>query len=137
MTEDELVRTAARLGTAQAETLDPARVAERVLARLASEPAEVRPLPRRVAPWFVGLAAAAALLVVLRLTVLSTSPTSPTSPSARSVLHELDDLGTGELEEILETIPVPTAALSPAPEAAPLSELDSIHLERLLRSLEG
>ena len=134
MTEDELVRTAARLGTAQAETLDPARVAERVLARLASEPAEVRPLPRRVAPWFVGLAAAAALLVVLRLTVLSTSPTSP---SAWSVLHELDDLGTGELEEILETIPVPTAALSPAPEAAPLSELDSIHLERLLRSLEG
>ena len=134
MTEAELVRTAARLGTAQAETLDPARVAERVLARLASEPAEVRPLPRRVAPWFVGLAAAAALLVVLRLTVLSTSPTSP---SARSVLHELDDLGTGELEEILETIPVPTAALFPAPEAAPLSELDSIHLERLLRSLEG
>ena len=135
MTEAELIRTAARLGTDQVGALDPDRVAERVIARLAAEPAaKVLPLRRRVAPWLVGIAAAAALLIVLRLTVL---PSPPSPPTSLSVLYELDNLGTYELEEILETIPASATESAPAPGKMPWSDLDSDKLERLLRSLEG
>ena len=139
MTEQELERTTERLGEAQVRSLDAERIADRVLARLAAEPAgEVRPLHRRVTPWLIGLAAAALVLVALRLTVLAPADSSgrPTALTT-TVLQELDGLGTRELEEILEAIPAPAGDIGPNPESVPWSELDSSSLERLLRSLEG
>ena len=134
MTEEELLRAAARLGEDQAGQLDSGRISERVVARLASEPAAVHPIRRPAVRWLVGLAAAAGLVLLVRLAVMP-SPTS--SPPQLSVLYELDGLGTVELEEILETIPVTAAALDPGSDAVPWKDLDSTDLERLLRSLEG
>lgn len=140
MTEQELERTAARLGEAEVRFLDPERVAERVLARLAREPmAVVRPLHRRLTTWLGGLAAAAAVLVTLRLTVLSPAARAPDRATAltTNVLTELDGLGARELEELLEAIPAPAGQIGPNPESVPWAELDSGSLERILRSLEG
>jgi len=138
MTEEELVQTAARLGAKEANALAGERIAQAVLARLAAEP--VRPatpvlvLARR---WAIGLAAAASVLLVLRLIVGTPSPRSVPSPlSSLSVLHELDGLNAAELEGLLETLP-PSAAAPAHPEPAAYHDLDPKNLERLLHSLEG
>ncbi|HEV8149762.1 MAG TPA: hypothetical protein VGP61_06215, partial [Gemmatimonadales bacterium] len=75
MTEEQLLQTAARLGRDALAGLDSERIAQTVLARLATEPDEaVRPV-RRMAPRVVAiLAAAAAILLVIRLSV-GTVPT--------------------------------------------------------------
>lgn len=133
MTEQELEQTAARLGADQAKAVDPDRIARQVLARLAAEPAVVPPIRPPIVRWLVGLAAAAALALVVR----AITPSSLSSPSSLSVLHELDDLGTSELEAILESIPATAEAIPPFPETDPRNDLDSTSLARLLRSLEG
>ena len=138
MTEAELLRTAARLGEHVVEQLDETRLATAVLNRLATEPVvAARPLYRRM--WVLGLAAAAAMLLVLRLSLpgsahpdRSTALGSPTS----TVLHELDDLTAAELEAVLETLP-PPASVTEHPESPSLESLDAKSLEQLLRSLEG
>ncbi|MGQ0701505.1 MAG: hypothetical protein ACT4PM_00045 [Gemmatimonadales bacterium] len=139
MTERELEQSAARLGDAEVRSIDTERIVERVLARLAAEPgAEVRPVRRRLKPWLIGLAAAAAVLITVRFTVLAPTTRPPDRLTAlSSVLPELDGLGAGELEEILEAIPAPAGELVPNPETVPWTDLDSGSLERLLRSLEG
>ena len=138
MTEEELIQTAARLGTEAVRQLDEERISQRVLARLKTEPAEaVTPIRRGWGYGLAGLAAAAAVVLVLR----SSAPTSASSaisaaaPSA-SVLHELDDLSVSELEAVLESLPA-TAGATAHPEPASLENLDAKSLERLLRSLEG
>jgi hypothetical protein len=73
MTEEELLRTAARLGEQAVQQLDETRLAQTVLTRLATEPVvAARPLSRRT--WVLGLAAAAAVLLVLRLSLPGSKP---------------------------------------------------------------
>ena len=140
MTEDELARTAARLGDRVVQSLDEQRLARAVLARLAEEPSDSSPTtPRLRRGLLVALAAAAAILLVVRLTV--TSPSAPaTGPESAgpslTVLHELDDLSAAELEVLLETLPPPAGA-AVHPDPASFDDLDAKGLERLLRSLEG
>ncbi len=133
MTEQELEQTAARLGVKQVESLDAERIAGQVLARLATEPVAVPLFRRPAVRWLAGLAAAAAIALAVRFTVLS--PAS--EPGSVSVLNELDDLGTAELEDLLESIPITAGAISPFPEHDSRNDLDSTNLVRLLRSLEG
>jgi len=134
MTEEELLQSAAKLGEDAVSGLDEQRVARAVLERLASEPVAT---PRRVGStvrWLAGVAAVAA--AVLLLVKPPTPPPGAASPASLSVLHELDDLSASELQLLLESMPASAAA--PAhPDPAPLDELDTKSLERLLRSLEG
>jgi hypothetical protein len=140
MTEDELSRTAATLGDRVVQSLDEQRLARAVLARLAEEPSDTGPATPRVRRgWLLGLAAAAAMLLVARLT-LTRSAGSIAGPEAPvptlTVLHELDDLSAAELEVLLETLPPPAGA-AVHPDPASFDDLDAKGLERLLRSLEG
>jgi hypothetical protein len=134
MTEVQLIEMAARLGAAEAEQLDGERISQAVLARLASEPVRASTPVRWIArPVLAVLAAAALILLAVRLT---SSPSSPTPPTSLSVLHELDELNASELESLLETLPL-SAAATVHPEPAAYDDLDATSLERLLRSLEG
>ncbi len=138
MTEEELLRQAARLGEHAVEHLDEAQLAKTVLARLATAPAVAeRPLHRR--HWVVGLAAAAVILLVVKLSLPggeSPPDSAEVTAPAASVLHELDELTIPELEAVLESLP-PPVSMTAHPESPSLDGLDARSLERLLRSLEG
>ena len=138
MTEEELLRAASRLGEQAVQQLDEAKLAKAVLTRLATEPAaEPRPLYRRVL--VLGLAAAAAVMLIVRLSVTnppSSDQTTALTAPPTTVLHELDDLTTTELEAVLETL-APATAVTPHPESPWLEGLDAKALQQLLRSLEG
>jgi hypothetical protein len=129
--ELELVRAAARLGSAEVAGLPEGRIARRVVERLAAQPVA---RPRR--PWLVGLAAAAALaLAVWYGSVGTSTPEIVVTELQLSVLHELDDLNAPELEQVLESIPLAAGAVSHQ-DVAPLVELNVSDLERVLRSME-
>ncbi len=130
MTEQDIERLAATLGQAPAEAVDPDQIAAKVVARLGF------PARRRAVRWLVGLAAAAALMLLAGRFLLGPG-SRPIERAAEqpSVLQELDPLSVDQLEELLRSMPV-TASTLPL-ETIPLQELDSTNLERLLRSLEG
>ena len=134
MNEQELERLAGKLGVEAAESLAPERIAARVLARLEDPPVLELPPRRRVVPWALGLAAAALLVLTFRMVLPELRSAGP-ARGQQTVLHELDQLNADQLEQILETMPATGNGV--APESAPLETLDSIKLERLLRSLEG
>jgi hypothetical protein len=128
--EWRLTRHAPDLGLGSA--IDPERMAEAVLARLAAQPS------RRLSPWVrgvVGLAAAAAIVIV----ALRAGPGNPAVPEALppvTVLSELDDLTHDELLTVLDVLdPLPDETAFP--DAAPLGDLTPSELERVLRSMEG
>ena len=138
MTEEELLRVAARLGEHAVEHIDDAKLAKAVLARLATEPViAARPLHRRL--WVLGLATAAMVLLVAKLSLPGAGKAADAAEASSptiTVLHELDDLTVPELESVLESLP-PPAAVTSHPESPSLDGLDSKSLEQLLRSLEG
>ena len=138
MTEEELLRVAAKLGDQAVEQIDEAKLAKVVLARVATEPAMAAPpLQRRY--WALGLAAAATVLLVVKLSLPGTQRPADSAEVTRpavTVLHELDDLTVPELETVLESLP-PPASLTAHPESRSLDGLDAKSLEQLLRSLEG
>jgi hypothetical protein len=138
MTEEELLRVAAKLGDHAVEQIDETKLAKVVLARVATEPAmTAASLHRRY--WALGLAAAATVLLVVKLSLpgsgRSADSAEVTSPAV-TVLHELDDLTVPELETVLESLPPPVSVTS-HPESRSLDGLDAKSLEQLLRSLEG
>lgn len=129
--------------------VDLEAVARRVLLRLENSPRESggrsprRPASRRARwiPGLAGLAAAAALLLMIR----GAPPAriiDPLQVSAAAVLapfSDLDDLGEVELRELLEVSAgrrLGDDRLS-LPLGNGLAELDAAALERLLSSLEG
>jgi hypothetical protein len=135
--EWRVVQSARRLGDAAARRVDPARVSSAVLARLAAE--------RRRARWkrgglLAGLAAAAAVVLMLRSTSHTAAPGPDPVQAAGTALHvpiaELDRLDAGQLEAVLEGLDQPLGA-GAAPDAPHLGDLDDNQLERVLRSLEG
>ena len=138
--ELEVIAAAGRLGAAQLAGFDASRVAAGVRRRLAAEPG--RPAARVVrhpAWWLAGLAAAAAVVLAVRMGMPNgsgnSSEASQGASVAVSILHELDGLSAPQLEEVLQSIPPATAALEHV-EMAPLSNLDANDLERMLRSME-
>ncbi|MEO8449659.1 MAG: hypothetical protein ABI647_07720 [Gemmatimonadota bacterium] len=129
--EWKVVVIAAGLG--KSISLDGSALAARVTERLKTEPPRARSRILRIAAqWGVGLAAAAALILVVR-----PGPPRPDreQPRAVEVLHELDDLNADELEEVLRSVEIEGTAGATADPA--IGDLTPSELERLLHSLEG
>jgi len=138
--EFEMLATARQLGAAQLTGFQPERVAAGVRRRLRDQPVAGpgRSL-RHPGRWLAGLAAAAALVLAVRLSI-PRGPSGPDeaavgAPATESILHELDGLSAPQLEDVLQSIPPATEALGHV-EGAPLGELSATDLERMLRSME-
>jgi len=125
-----LVYAAARLGARVEREFDAPRAAAGVVARWRKEPAPAR----RPLRWAAlgGLAAAAAVALV----VLLPRASAPTPVASPLILTELDSLTTDELVLVADGLDLPLTELK-LPDEAPLSDLDTIQLARILRSLEG
>ena len=143
--EWELVLAAERLGASAAAGMDTARIAAAVRHRLRNAPVTGVPQAfRRAGRWLTGLAAAAAVILAVRLA--TPHPERPvTDPSAAaatgglgeaSLLPELDRLTSTELEAVLDAFEPAVEAL-PHVDGAALNELEPQELERVLRSLGG
>lgn len=131
--EWELLAAARRLGAAVEREYDGAGAARVVAARWRLHPTGAEVVRRRVF-YSVLTAAAAILLVILGTQVLpSRSSDTPASPI---FLTELDSLTTDELVLVADGLDVPFTQLEML-EEAPLSDLDTVQLGRVLRSLEG
>lgn len=135
--EWHIVSTARRLGDAAAGQVDADRVSRRVMARLASDRAGRR---WRIGGGIAGLAAAAAVVLMVRTAVVRSPSGAATTPPVAAVLHvpiaELESLDTAELESVLDGLDQPLGS-GAAPDAPHLGDLDDVQLERVLRSLEG
>jgi hypothetical protein len=130
--EWSITAAAPGLGRGVADGLDAERIAAGVRRKLA----ETAPIPRRVSRpvwWFVGLAAAAALLL-LSIPGIQPAPSPAAAPSV-TVLHELDGLTAAELETVLDAMP-PAAGAASHVDLLPLDDLDTGALERVLQSME-
>ena len=134
MNETELERLAATLGEKAARTLDPERIAGRVIARL-EEPRVIAFQRAPLVRWLGGLAAAAMVIVALGIALRPATRVSDQSASQSTVLQELDELDVDQLEQLLQAMPA-TSSVIPQ-ESVPLQELDTLSLKRLLRTLEG
>ncbi len=131
MDDSQLERIAARLGSRAAGELDVERVADRVVARLRSEPAVRRPVP--VARW---LALAAGLVVLIGGSVVVMRQRTPqVSPQAVAVAPMLDELSEPELSEVLDSLS--WEAPASAQLATTLDDLDAAQLQELLALMEG
>lgn len=127
-----LLAAAHRLGTDVEAAYDPTVAIAAVGARLraARRPQWQRP---RV---LVALAAAAALVLVA-LPRLARGPAAEGAVTEEALfLSELDSLTTTELAVIEDEMLPPLSEVA-NPDPAPLLDLDSTQLERVLRSLEG
>jgi hypothetical protein len=137
--EVEVVAAARRLGTAQLAGFDARRVAAGVQSRLAARPDQAPVRGWHPGRWLAGLAAAAALVLAVRLGLPAgqggASSAGGGSTPVVSILHELDGLSAPQLEEVLQSIPPATDALDHV-EMAPLADLTASDLERMLRSME-
>jgi len=135
--EWQLAQTAQRLARRAEALIDPDRVADHVMRRLAESPA--RGIGRRLRWVGVTVAAAAAILLVVRVT---STPSPEMMPVVASVppdglfLRGLDSLTVEELESVLVSIDQPIAAVSTI-DAYEWQSLDDHELERLLREWEG
>ncbi len=126
---------AGRLG-GRLPVLDPARIAGRLHRELAAGRPDVLPLiRRRPVRWAIGLAAAAALVLAVRMAGPSggSGPAVPVIQAA--VLSELDDLSGQELASVLEVVEADRPG--PSVDESGLGDLTADELERLLRNWEG
>lgn len=116
--------------------LDPARIATRLHQELATDRPEVVPLTRRgPVRWALGLAAAAALILAVRMVGPSVGSGPADAVVPGGVLSELDDLSGQELASVLEVIEADRPG--PSVEEPGLGDLTADELERLLRNWEG
>ncbi len=131
------VMLARQLGDAAARRIDPARVSSAVLLRLASQRRATR---WKRGGWLAGLAAAAALVLMVRAGSRHPSEAADTSQTVTAALHvplaELETLDAEELESVLNGLDEPLGS-GAAPDTPHLGDLDDQQLERVLRSLEG
>jgi hypothetical protein len=131
--EWSIVERGSRVGS-QLAALDPDRIVGRVRERLRHEPrASGRtPIPFRTARrWALGLAAAAALFLVVRA---SLEPDFDDESPRVGVLTELDELTGAELETLLTTIVTEDPMVRG--DESDLGDLTHDELERLLDSWE-
>jgi hypothetical protein len=130
--EWHLIARAAALG--EGLELDVERVADAVVRRLAAQPAST---PSRRGAWVLGLAAAAAAIVIVLFEAGPRRAPEAAPAAAPTVLSELDDLTHDELLTVLDALDPPPADGGAVPEASRLEGLSPGELERVLRSLEG
>jgi hypothetical protein len=132
MDDSQLERIAARLGSRAAGALNVERVADRVIARLRSEPAPTRSVPLR--RW---LAIAAGLVILLGGSVLLTRHPRVDAPEVQAVAvtPTLDVLSDAELTEVLDSLS--WEAPASAQLAMTLDDLDATQLQELLALMEG
>jgi anti-sigma factor RsiW len=135
--EWELVSTTRHLGASVGEALDADAIAARVMQRLRTEAVRERHQRR----WFAGgIAAAASVILALavRQPARPSAMPAPVDVGALSIpLPELDSLGAGELESVLQSLDQTPAETATPAEPQGLGDLDTTELERVLRSLEG
>jgi len=124
-----LLCAAASLGGGVERDFDARGAAAAVAARWREAPLPVARPVRRYA--LAGLAAAAAVALVLL-----PNGSSPVAEAPLPFLTELDPLSTEELALLADGLDLPLTHLEGS-EDAPLSDLDTTQLKRLLRSLEG
>jgi len=135
--EWQLAQTAQHLARRAEALIEPDRVADDVMRRLAESPA--RGIGRRLRWVGVTVAAAAAILLVVRVTSTpgpDTVPVVASTPPDGLFLPGLDSLTVEELESVLVSIDQPIAAVSTIG-AYEWQSLDDHELERLLREWEG
>ena len=125
-----LISSALRIGVGVEASFDPAAAARTVMHRLKQEPVATRARYRPL----VLLATAAALALVFA------RPGTPPSmvPVAAEVrfLPELDSLSLEELTLVADAFDAPLTE-TPLIDGQPAADLDTIQLQRVLRSLEG
>jgi len=141
--EWQLLQRAGRLGESAAARIDPDRVSSAVLAEVRRR--RVRDRWRRGA-WVTGLAAAAAVLLVVWMGTgkesgpmanrVDSGATAPVELGFQLPLSELEALDSTQLQAVLDGLDAPVGEVSPGP-APSFGELDDTQLERVLRSLEG
>lgn len=133
--EWQAVQTARRLGGAAARRVNVARLSSAVLAGVTRDRRTSR---WRRAGWLTGLAAAAALaLLVWRGPAPAEDPAAePTAVEFRLPLAELETLDEVQLQAVLDGLDAPLTDGSTAG-GPTLGDLNDIQLERVLRSLEG
>ena len=133
--EWRLIAVAAKLG-AKLPALDPARMATQLHRQLATARPDVVPMTRRRPfRWAVGLAAAAALILAVRMVGPGAGRGPAGTKPGVGVLSELDELSGQELVAVLEVFEVDRPA--PSVEAPGLGDLTSDELAHLLRNWEG
>jgi hypothetical protein len=118
---------------AHGASIDADALAARVLQRLRTEPAVRR--PRRTG-WLVGLAAAAAIALVLWSgTSPDVRPRGPAAPRLTVDVPGLNGLAADELADVLDVLGTPWTETSTT-DAPSLDDLDPQELERVERSWE-
>jgi hypothetical protein len=132
MDDRELERIAERLGSRAAAELNVERVADRVVARLRSEPAVKRSVP--VARW-LALAAGFVVLIAGSVLVMHRRAPEQTAAQAVAVAPALDELSEPELAEVLDSLS--WQAPASAQLATTLDDLDAAQLKELLTLMEG
>lgn len=133
--ERALVERAARLGGEAAARIDSAALAAGVLREVNRRRRSDRWIRRA---GLVGLAAAAALVVMVGVPGRGVAPTTGLTEVATLTLPlaELDSLDAYQLEAVLEGFDAPVGEMTPGP-APSFDDLNDAQLERVLRSLEG
>lgn len=135
--EWRVIQAARRLGDSAARRVDPVRVSGAVLTRLAADRRAAR---WKRGGWLAGLAAAAAVVLIVRSGTPRSSSEAGAAQGVSTALHvplaELESLGPAELESVLDGLDEPLGA-GATPDVPRLGDLDDHQLERVLRSLEG
>jgi anti-sigma factor RsiW len=140
--EWRLVQCARTLGARSAGGLDHGRLTARVLAEVAVRRRRER-WTRRA--WLTGLAAAAAVIIVVwtgrqRTASIAAGPDSLPAVAMNTEFYlplaELEPLDSEQLQAVLDGLDAPVGEVAPGP-APSFGELDDTQLERVLRSLEG
>ena len=131
MNERDLEHLAGRLGRRDAQSVDPDRVAGRVVARL---DAAERRSPGRGWRWAV-VGAAAVLVGAVGFGLRSDKTVEgPTGPASAITIATLDALSSEELDEVLDSLSV---AAPVSDQLAGLDDLDAGQLSELLARMEG
>lgn len=135
--EWRLIQTARRVGDSAAGRVNPNLVSQAVLARLAAGRRATR---WKTLGWITGLAAAAAVILMVQAGKHRADSASEGTPAASTAFHvplaELEQLDASQLESVLEGLDEPLGSHA-APDTPHLGDLNDHQLERVLRSLEG
>jgi hypothetical protein len=136
--EWRLVQAGAQLGRDLERTFPAEMMATRVMASL-RQPAP-RPLPARAWRWLAAPAAVAAAIALMLLRGPSSplagdrTPRPTVSAEAGALLPELEELGTTELESVLQLLP---SVDTPVEDIHNYNDMTEDELEGVLGSLEG
>lgn len=140
--EWRLIQGAVRLGDRTVAGLDPAELSASIMSQVATRSRRDR-FTRNA--WYTGLAAAAAIALVVFTgrgrnhevaTGVDSAVTSGVDLTFHLPLSELEALDSDQLQAVLDDLDSPVGEVEPGPPPS-FGDLDDTQLERVLRSLEG